>query len=480
MSPPRRSAAPVPLLALLLAAVVLGPALAGGVAAAAPAGDPPASPTVDAAPSTSTGGPAPAADGARRAAGNGSNVTYVGVQGVGSYHSGGYLLALRNGTELWREGAEETYFDVTRLENGSLLVGYMSGGYDDCGRYEAPCARTGFRVVDPTPEPRVVHEWSFPVRTRTNSEIHDVEYLPERDEYLVADMEYERLVAVGPGGEATWEWSASSRYDAPDDPTTTDWLHVNDVDRIAPGRYLVSVRNANELVVVDREAGVVEVINEGGDPEVLDHQHNPQWLGEGHVLVADSENHRVVELRRDAEGDWEPVWVLTGADGSRFNWPRDADRLPNGHTLVTDSRNARVVEVDEAGRTVRVEQFDYRVIPYEADRDGIEPVAPNAPWSDGGDGDAADAGDGTTATPDPGSTSSSATPSGADVTPGRPVVVTPPDGDAGRTVPVLTPAYRLVSAAAPLPLWFGEWHLLATVAGLLSLGVGAFVRRRGD
>jgi hypothetical protein len=404
------------------------------------------------------------------------------VQGVGSYHSGGYVVALRNGTELWREGAEETYFDVTRLDNGSVLVGYMSGGYDDCGRYEAPCVRTGFRVVDPTPEPRVVHEWSFPVRTRTNSEVHDVEYLPERDEYLVADMEYERVVAVGPGGEATWEWRASSRYDAPDDPTTTDWLHVNDVDRIAPGRYLVSVRNANELVVVDREAGVVEVINEGGDPSVLNHQHNPQWLGEGRVLVADSENHRVVELRRDADGDWQPVWVLTGADGRQFNWPRDADRLPNGHTLVTDSRNARVVEVDEAGRTVRVEQFDYRAIPYEADRGGVEPVAPTAPAGERGDGTAddggtADGGEAST-TPDPGTTSPTAT-TRATPTPGDPVVVTPAGADAGRTVPLLTPAYRLVSAAAPLPLWFGEWHLLAAVAGLLSLGVGALVRWRG-
>jgi hypothetical protein len=245
-------------------------------------------------------------------------------------------------------------------------------------------------VIDPRPEPRVLSEYSFPVRTKQNSEVHDVERL-QSGEYLLTDMEHERILTVE-DGEITWQWNASSFYDAPPDPTTTDWLHINDVDVIGEGRFLVSVRNANQLVIVERGEGVVDVINEDttdeddgncrqsgqladydgddeircGDPSVLNHQHNPQWLGDGAVLVADSENNRVVELHWTENGSWEPAWTLESAGGIAFNWPRDADRLPNGNTLITDTLNRRVVEVNESGDVVWSVETDR--IPYEADR----------------------------------------------------------------------------------------------------------------
>jgi hypothetical protein len=217
------------------------------------------------------------------------------------------------------------------------------------------------------------------------------------------------------------------------------------------------VRNANQLLIVERGTGVVEVINEDrdggdrirGDPAVLHRQHNPQWLGDGAVLVADSENHRVVELHRTADG-WEPAWVLTGAAGEAFDWPRDADRLPGGATLVTDTRNARLLLVDESGATLAVHRLDYRTLPYEADVAGGEPV--------GGPRYAVAANDtpGGTATAPPAS----------------------PRVEAPHVVPVLTPALRALSAAVRLPRWFGELHLLAVLVGLAGAAVGGVVRRR--
>ena len=325
------------------------------------------------------------------AAGDNHPRTLVGSQGGGpGWHEYGSVYLL-NGTETtWRESSADSYFDVTMTDNGTVLAGFMNSGYTSCGPYESPCTRTGFRVIDPQPEPRVISEYSLPVRTKTNSEVHDVERL-ESGEYLLTDMENERIFAVR-DGEVTWQWNASSFYDAPQDPTTTDWLHINDVDVIDEGRYLVSVRNANQLVIVERGEGVVEVINKDtedsndancrtsgqladydddgdvrcGDPSVLNHQHNPQWLGDGAVLVADSENDRVVELHRTENGSWTPAWTLTGAGGIAFNWPRDADRLPNGNTLITDTLNRRIVEVNESGAVVWSVQTER--IPYEADQ----------------------------------------------------------------------------------------------------------------
>ena len=371
---------------------------------------------------------------------------YVGVQGVGSYTENGYAGRVADGGLAWQ--SEETmYFDVTPLENGRVLAAFARDGADDCGELTAPCARTGYRVL--SPGDGVTSEWSFPVRTAINSEVHDVEPLPGGG-VVLADMDHERVLVVR-DGEVTWSWNASSRYDPPADPTRTDWLHMNDVDRIGDGRFLVSVRNANQLLVLQRGEGVVEVINRDddddgrlrGDPGVIHQQHNPQWLGDGAVLVADSENHRVVELHRTADG-WEPAWVLTGAAGEAFDWPRDADRLPGGETLVTDTRNARLLLVDEAGATLAVHRFDYRTLPYEADVPGGEPV--------GG--------------PRYAVSNESTTPAAS------------PDAVTPRELPVLTPALRALSAAVRLPRWFGEFHLLAVLAGVVGV-VGVAVRRRG-
>jgi hypothetical protein len=111
----------------------------------------------------------------------------------------------------------------------------------------------------------------------------------------------------------------------------------------------------------------VDVINEDGDPDVLNRQHNPHWLGDGAVVVADSENHRVVELHRNATtGDWAVAWSVRTVGGIPLDWPRDADRLPNGHTLITDSRNNRVVEVGPNGSVAA--SYVVPSLPYEADR----------------------------------------------------------------------------------------------------------------
>ncbi|MFB6091641.1 MAG: hypothetical protein ABEK02_01380 [Haloquadratum sp.] len=301
--------------------------------------------------------------------------TLVGSQGGGpGLHEKGSVYLLDGREIAWRANGTDSYFDVTKLPNGSVVAGFMDGGYTDCGPYASPCVHTGFRIIDPNAEsaadPAIVSEYSFPVRTRKNSEVHDVEPL-DSGGFLLTDMEYERIFVVE-GGEVVWQWNASSIYEAPPDPTTTDWLHINDVDVLSEGRYLVSVRNANQLVIVERGEGVVEVINEDedgdgrGDPAVLRQQHNPQWLGNGTVLVADSHNDRIVELTRTESGEWEVAWALYRTEGVRFNWPRDADRLPNGNTLITDSLNKRIVVVNRTGAAV----WSYQTpqVPYEADR----------------------------------------------------------------------------------------------------------------
>ncbi|SFS09772.1 Arylsulfotransferase (ASST) [Halomicrobium zhouii] len=324
----------------------------------------------------------------------GARTTLIGSQGGGpGWHGHGSVYRLDGDNVTWKEGSADSYFDVTKLPNGSIMAGFMHSGYEKgCSPYESPCTKTGFRIIDPDGQngPKVLSESSFPVRTQKNSEVHDVERL-STGEYLITDMDHERVYTQR-DGEITWQWNASSLYEAPPEPTKRDWLHINDVDAINGTHYLVSVRNANQVIIIERGNGVVEIINQDddgsdssclkrnqlydhdddddvrcGDPAILNHQHNPQWLDSGAVLVADSDNDRIVELHKNnSTNRWEPVWVLSSADGLDLHWPRDADRLPNGNTLITDTLNQRVFEINQNGTMIWSTSTER--IPYEADR----------------------------------------------------------------------------------------------------------------
>ncbi|MFB6073876.1 MAG: arylsulfotransferase family protein [Haloarculaceae archaeon] len=407
--------------------------------------------------------------GVENATGGPESMTVVGLQGSGTgLQGGGQAVGLSPGGDReWGVTDANSYFDVTPLGDGRYLAAFMSGQYGDCEPYSAPCAHTGFRILDPSRagSAAVVSEYSFPVRNRTDSEVHAAAPL-EDGTVVFADMDRERVAVVAPdNGTVLWQWNASSFYEAPPDPTRRDWLHINDVDPLGDGRFLVSVRNANQLLVLQRGEGVVQVINADpggsdssclrsgqlydasgdgdvrcGDPTLIDHQHDPQWLGDGAVLVADSDNNRVVELHRE-NGTWHQAWVSTGANDIHYSWPRDADRLPNGHTLVTDSLNDRVVEVTESGQAVWSATTDEN--PYDAERlpHGEQVGGPTYERQAG----AAD--------------------------------------QSGGTIPVLTRLTHILKFTFPLPTWFSERHTLiliaAVVVGVAGLADAIYSRLRG-
>lgn len=117
---------------------------------------------------------------------------------------------------------------------------------------------------------------------------------------------------------------------------------------------MVSLRNHDQVVFVNKTTGLDKSWTLGADGahSTLFEQHNPDYINESNggpaVLVADSENDRVVEYQR-VSGEWRQTWTW----GVDLQWPRDADRLPNGNTLVVDSHGDRVIVVDRRGEIVR-------------------------------------------------------------------------------------------------------------------------------
>ncbi|QLH75807.1 aryl-sulfate sulfotransferase [Halosimplex rubrum] len=247
------------------------------------------------------------------------------------------------------------FYDVDPLDDGTLLVTGVTRDGTTVFKY------------DPATNSRV---WTERLDA---DDTHDVDLI-NGDELLVANMRnYNETTETNDDrifvynrttGETVWEYRFERIYDRGDTSGgsgsyTGDWTHVNDIDKIDDGRYMASPRNMDEVVVINRSTKEVDLsLGTPGNHSVIYEQHNPNYLdsedGAPTILVADSENDRVVEYEyAGGEGrnaSWERIWNL-GVDGN-LNWPRDADRLPSGNTLVTDSLNHRVMEVTPEGEVV--------------------------------------------------------------------------------------------------------------------------------
>ncbi|PSQ17991.1 arylsulfotransferase [Halobacteriales archaeon QS_8_69_73] len=398
--------------------------------------------------------------------------TYVSIQG---FHFAGYgqskkparLVAADGAAEpVWRfDGGPDSrwFYEVDPLPGGTLFVTSTN-----------PDGTVAFEYDPATDE--VVRRYDRPGLIDT----HNTAWLGD-GRLLVANMRAtengvsdDRLfVRNVTTGEIEWEWYFRNHYsEDTDGGVDDDWTHVNDAETVGDGdRYvLASPRNFDQVIVVDRRTDEIAMrLGEDGNHSILDEQHNPDYLeredGTPTMLVADSENDRVVEYERDcgdadprlgagtppADCGWKLVWAVDG-----FNWPRDADRLPNGNTLVTDTLNHRVVEVTPDGEVVW--EFHATWAPYDAER--------GAPGSDGPTMADRNAGGRVTVS------------GGADDSPASRYRVA--DAIAAAGAEELASTYGHVEPWVR-PAWMGSWAFLAAILGVLvalTWGVAEAVGRR--
>ncbi len=279
-----------------------------------------------------------------------------------------------DGDVLYYNNSRTKYFDVDPVEGRPLTVEYTATDTihtagPTCG--DPPCARNVVERANlTTGEVEVVYERYD--HEENAGEWHDADRIDE-DHVVVADIIADQVFVVDTETEIVeWLWDAQSAFDLESGHSyPNDWTHINDVEYVEngemAGRIMVSVRNQDQVVFLDRDEGLLEDWTLGSENEydVLHEQHNPDYIPESRggpaVVVADSETGRIEEFQRE-DGEWSQSWVW--AD-DRIQWPRDADRLPNGNTLITDTHGNRVIEVDESGEIVwQVES----TLAYDAER----------------------------------------------------------------------------------------------------------------
>ena len=325
------------------------------------------------------------------------NVTFVSTQGTSTQAGAGvYAIDTDSGDVIWSfTDCPEKCFDVDPLSNDTVLfVGKTKAGkpwnITNSSTYNWKATHMNWRTGE------VIAQFSVPIET------HDVDYIGD-GEYVVANKvnhdgpeakwvaeakrqgwidqnrsTHSHLLYVYDRNrdEITWEYRFVDHYPrSAGDGYENDYTHVNDVDAVQNGSaFLTSPREFDRVLLINRSTKETEwELGAEDDYDVLHEQHNPVLLSSDPptVLVADSENDRIVEYRR-VDGEWERTWLY--ADG--LDWPRDADRLPNGNTLIADSGNDRVLEVTPRGSVVW--EYDISRAPYDIERlqYGDEPQGP--------------------------------------------------------------------------------------------------------
>ncbi len=310
--------------------------------------------------------------------------TLISVQSYGDDFDGKAMEVTPAGERLWvYDPPNSRVFDSELLDNGNLLVAVATKvPGEDCPsehRRIRPeqCVHNRVLEIDgdtlTDDEKEVVWRHTWYDEFVSHHEVHDVDRLAN-GETAVIDMGENRAFTVAENGSITWEWDANEHlgagsefreeYGGPEKQgPESDWTHMNDIDRLDNGNFQLSIRNFDVIIEVDPGTNdIVDVVGEPGDHGTMYEQHNPHRLDEwGTVLIADSENDRVVEY--DVENETK-VWEYGGSD--LLLWPRDADRLPNGNTLIVDTFNNRVIEVNDHGEVVW--EYGRLAMPYSADR----------------------------------------------------------------------------------------------------------------
>ena len=248
----------------------------------------------------------------------------------------------------------DLYHDVDPSPAGDQTLVYVASnirGEAVCPDHlETPCTRNVLERIDYTTGERERLYARF-MEYNGSSNTHDADPVAG-SEYLIGDIQFDRVFVVNARtDEEVWGWNASEEFDRSTGGKPGDWTHLNDVEVLDEDLFMVNLRNQDQVVFVHRERGMLENWTLGAEDNhaILYEQHNadyiPAEMGGPAILVADSENNRVVEYQRRNES-WERSWLWTD---ERLQWARDADRLPNNNTLITDTHGTRLLEVSPNG-----------------------------------------------------------------------------------------------------------------------------------
>jgi outer membrane protein assembly factor BamB len=185
---------------------------------------------------------------------------------------------------------------------------------------------------------------------------------------LIADQFNNRVIEVDPAGHIVWQFGKG-----PNDFSRHSIIGTNDAQRVGPftlmagtgdppvaagssppaGDLCPDLTNGcpdNRVILVDPFGHIVWQYGQfgagGSGPGQLNTPVQATWLPNGHVLITDQANERIIEVTLGKRIVWQ--YGMTGVTGSgpdQLNNPNSAELLANGHILISDENNNRAIEV---------------------------------------------------------------------------------------------------------------------------------------
>jgi hypothetical protein len=220
------------------------------------------------------------------------------------------------------------------------------------------------RVIEVTPQGNIVWHWGLgPTDCSANSIVgtNDAQRVgpltlmagtgipPGVDPFFPNGCADNRVLLVNPNGKIVWQYGqfgvTGSGPNQLNTPVQNTWLPNGDVlitDQA--NQRIIQVRPSDsgmggKIVWQYGTTGVA-----GSGPNELNNPNSAELLPNGHILIADENNNRAIEVAKTGKLGGNIVATFTA--GGTTSGVAFASRLPNGDTLITDSNNSRIVEVD--------------------------------------------------------------------------------------------------------------------------------------
>jgi len=157
-----------------------------------------------------------------------------------------------------------------------------------------------------------------------------------------------RVILVSEDGQIVWQYGQDGGVAG----SGFDQLNVPVAATVLPnGHFLITDQSNERVIEVDHQKNIVWQYGMTGVSGIAaDQLNNPnsaELLANGNVLIADENNNRAIEVTHDLAHPNNLSIVATFTAGGTASGVAFASRLPGGNTLLTDSNNSRIVQVDK-------------------------------------------------------------------------------------------------------------------------------------
>ena len=203
--------------------------------------------------------------------------------------------------------------------------------------------------------------------------VHAVSGFNTPGNILITDQFNSRVIEIDPSGNIVWTFGNGHG-----DTSANAIAGTNDAERVPGGLTLISGTGIppgvttnckksgcvdNRVLLVDRGDNIVWQYGQFGvtgfGPNQLNTPVQNTYLPNGHVLITDQGNERIIEVDRSTN---TIVWQygqngVVGSGPNQLNNPNSAELLQNGNILIADENNNRAIEVPHTTPSTIVATF---------------------------------------------------------------------------------------------------------------------------